>query len=794
MIQPVGVSRAAWLLIRLRFRRLLNQIGSLSRYRMGSPDRKAAGRTSPIFLLLGALVGAVMFAGLTSMAYEAVGNIQDALGSVQVRADDRGAGKRDAPSKRMDSRPSLRPIPPAARSVLAPGTLQGVTFAATLLLVAAFMMTVAGRDLARPEWDLEWLATLPVPLSTLVVSRVVERAVTNSAGFLALGPFLSVVAWTCGYRWSAPLLGIGLACAMMFLLAAAQAIIDTGLRLSVSPPKLRNLQAAFSIVGILPMFLAMSMGMPSGTFVIGWAVSMPALIDWLPAGLAVRALAAADAGSAALWSAGLVSEILILIAAGLALLRWQIRNGVVAAGIREAVPRRSPTTSPPEAAGLSVHAPARLSAVQRRELRLLGRDRNFMVQTLVFPAVIVGTQAFFVGSGLFAGAVENPATLAVLAFSLVAYALMFSAFQTLNAEGQALWILYCVPHSIESILWQKARLWAAVTAIYPLAMFAIAVAVTGKVSPQFIGAAITVLLGVPIFAVVATALGVFGCNPLAQEVQRRVRITYLYLYMLIASLYSYAIFADSIWQRVALMILTALVAIALWQKARDQFDYLLDPSTSPPSRVSVSDGLIAALLFFVLQALAGMLQMAWNGVDILTGQMLWIAFCLAGGATYGLMRLVYWRARTAGVPRMLNEGVSRALLQALIGGVAAALVGVAYVHVVRSMDLFPVLRQASEVADPTLPLWLAALAIIAAPLFEEFIFRGLIFGGLRRMYGFGAAALASAAIFAIVHPPASVIPVFVMGLCAAFVYERTRMLAAPIVLHAVYNAMIFAFR
>jgi hypothetical protein len=33
---------------------------------------------------------------------------------------------------------------------------------------------------------------------------------------------------------------------------------------------------------------------------------------------------------------------------------------------------------------------------------------------------------------------------------------LFSAFQTLNTEGQALWILLAVPHSLEAVLWQKA--------------------------------------------------------------------------------------------------------------------------------------------------------------------------------------------------------------------------------------------------------------------------------------------------------------------------------------------------
>ena len=90
--------------------------------------------------------------------------------------------------------------------------------------------------------------------------------------------------------------------------------------------------------------------------------------------------------------------------------------------------------------------------------------------------------------------------------------------------------------------------------------------------------------------------------------------------------------------------------------------------------------------------------------------------------------------------------------------------------------------------------WIAILAVVAAPIFEEFIFRGLIYGGLRRTLGPTLSLLASAAIFALVHPPFSVIPVFVLGIVTAFVYERTRMLIGPIAVHALYNAGVFGFQ
>jgi ABC-2 type transport system permease protein len=56
------------------------------------------------------------------------------------------------------------------------------------------------------------------------------------------------------------------------------------------------------------------------------------------------------------------------------------------------------------------------------------------------------------------------------------------------------------------------------------------------------------------------------------------------------------------------------------------------------------------------------------------------------------------------------------------------------------------------------------------------------------------AILASAAVFAIVHPPASMIPVFALGVCAAFAYERSRMLLAPMLAHALYNGAVIAYQ
>jgi ABC-2 type transport system permease protein len=782
----VSVWRAAFLLTRLRLRRQLNQFGaSFARLRARQADKKAATRTSPARALLTALVTLAMLGSFANLARQSMINMENVLGSQTVRST-------GSPGPRDRGVSVRQPIPPLPGTALAPGVMRGATLAVSLLALAALLIALAAREIARPEWDLEWLATLPLPMSTLLASRLTERVLTNSAGFLALAPFLSVLAWFCGYRWAAPVLGTAFSGALLVLVATVQTAADTGLRLSLPPHRLRNFHATVSIIALPVLFLAISMAFPADTFIFSVAAALPQWTRWLPSGLAVQALAATDVGRALAFTAFMLVEIVAVVVAGLWLLARQLRNGVVAVGVREAAGRVANGRR-------TIHAPWRVSAlispVQRRELLLLARDRTFMVQTLVLPLSIVGMQVLLnVHTNIFVGAVDTPSTLAALAFGLAAYTLMFSAFQTLNAEGQALWILYCVPHSLERVLRQKASLWSAVAIIYPLAVFLIAVMVAGGVSWAFLASAAVVLVGVPIFATIAVALGVFGCDPLAQDVRRRVRPTYLYLYMMLVSLYAYAILSGTIWHRAALLILSVLLAIALWQKARDQLAYLLDPSASPPAHVSLSDGLIAALLFFVLQALLALLEMELGAPHMLTTNMVWIAFCGAGAVTYVGMRLVYWRAHTVGVPRVWASGVPRALVCGLACGIAAALAGLLYIEIALALNLFSGLRRASLLSTRDATLWLATIAIVAAPIFEEFIFRGLIFGGLRRSFGFMPAALASAAIFAIVHPPPSVVPVFLMGLAAAFAYERTGMLAAPMTVHAIYNAAVLGFQ
>ncbi|MBN1459347.1 MAG: CPBP family intramembrane metalloprotease [Armatimonadetes bacterium] len=168
------------------------------------------------------------------------------------------------------------------------------------------------------------------------------------------------------------------------------------------------------------------------------------------------------------------------------------------------------------------------------------------------------------------------------------------------------------------------------------------------------------------------------------------------------------------------------------------------------------------------------------------GALAWVCFVTLFRARFG------WRR--AGLLRTLGTGLA---------ATGAALVP--------AMGVYALLQDRlgmSPTDDPVIliiaaPQDLATRVIIVAavgllvPALEEVLFRGLLFGALRRYLKFWPAAAASALLFAIVHMNLpGLAAYFILGLTFAAVFERTRSLFAAWTAHAAFNlvnlAMVFA--
>jgi membrane protease YdiL (CAAX protease family) len=75
-----------------------------------------------------------------------------------------------------------------------------------------------------------------------------------------------------------------------------------------------------------------------------------------------------------------------------------------------------------------------------------------------------------------------------------------------------------------------------------------------------------------------------------------------------------------------------------------------------------------------------------------------------------------------------------------------------------------------------------------APVAEETLFRGFIYGVLKRYTDAPFAALLSGLFFAIIHMhTGSLLPLWVLALFFCIAYEVTGCLLAPMLLHSIFN-------
>jgi membrane protease YdiL (CAAX protease family) len=144
----------------------------------------------------------------------------------------------------------------------------------------------------------------------------------------------------------------------------------------------------------------------------------------------------------------------------------------------------------------------------------------------------------------------------------------------------------------------------------------------------------------------------------------------------------------------------------------------------------------------------------------------------------------------------LREAGWRQNLRAACWGLVAALPAIYFIHTV-SFHLMganaqpqPLLRFLAENSNLQDRLLLILTAVVIAPISEELIFRGYIFGVLRRYAGRWWAIVISASVFAAIHAHTpSLAGLFVLAVALTLVYEGAGSLWAPILMHALFNGI-----
>ncbi|MGB3652305.1 MAG: CPBP family glutamic-type intramembrane protease [Rivularia sp. (in: cyanobacteria)] len=130
-----------------------------------------------------------------------------------------------------------------------------------------------------------------------------------------------------------------------------------------------------------------------------------------------------------------------------------------------------------------------------------------------------------------------------------------------------------------------------------------------------------------------------------------------------------------------------------------------------------------------------------------------------------------------------------------IGGYCAAIPIVILVSIVNQQlwqgqgGSNPLLQIVLESRDNLALLIFFSTAAIAAPLFEEFLFRGFLLPSLTRYLPVWGSILISSLLFAVAHLSFSeILPLTALGIVLGVVYSRSQNLLAPMLLHSLWNS------
>ena len=669
------------------------------------------------------------------------------------------------------------------------GRALGLILTALILMLLCRSFAAANIDLTDPSWSLEWFFTFPVRASAIFAARLLQVTFLNAFAWMTIFPLMGVILYVAGWGlWAIPLATVT-TLSVSAAVAGVQVVGETWLRRRLSRARLSNIVGLCTILQMLLLVTIMALvATPAAMeWLIALAGALPAGVEWLPTALPIGLCHPGPEGLVAI--AAMLGVLIVIPPASALVAQRMVRGGLNDQAASFLGRRRHQTA----------HAPAGqlMRGFLGKEMLLLARDRTFLAQAIILPVILCIFQVLL-NPALAQAASKDLQHAAAVAFLTGAYVVLMSGSRLLIGELKGMWLLYTLPHRLEKLLFRKISLWSALGALFATVVWAMLAGRQEHIHAQDVFRAALAIGGVAIYGFISAGLSALGTDAAADR--PRVGATIIYLNMLVGGTYAMAIYAATIWQSMVMVVLFVLVAWAIWQKVRERLPYLLDPTQLPPPALAISDAMVTVLAFVSAQGV-GWLALRDSGWPM--GAIITISTIAAGAVVVpaSLMILSY-----RNIPHLMTTLGLRRPRQAThltpwpaavaYGAGLGALAAIAAAAYVWGISHATWARQAMK--ESSLPeitrhggyFWTVMLAVLAAPVIEEYLFRGLLFQAMRRNLSPAAAAAASAAVFAAIHPPIAFPAVFLLGLVAAWAFRRTGLLASAIAAHMAYNGLL----
>jgi membrane protease YdiL (CAAX protease family) len=213
--------------------------------------------------------------------------------------------------------------------------------------------------------------------------------------------------------------------------------------------------------------------------------------------------------------------------------------------------------------------------------------------------------------------------------------------------------------------------------------------------------------------------------------------------------------------------------------------------TASKGFIGIGVGIVAVIVASGIVAI----PFALAGADLDSG-----GFIIVGTIVQDLMMIAaaYFVTADLGRPTARTFGL-RPFKSSAFGWIFAALVAYLVLTSIYTVLVDPPSEQLPnglEDADQNVLLAIATgmLLIVVAPFAEEIFFRGFLYQAFRNSFGVLPGALLSALIFGAIHLEFfKLVQLAILGVILALLFEKTRSLWSPIILHAVNNTLAYIY-
>lgn len=416
------------------------------------------------------------------------------------------------------------------------------------------------------------------------------------------------------------------------------------------------------------------------------------------------------------------------------------------------------------------------------------REAGFWLRTLVLSLPLLAS-LLIAGGVLWRGWHLDRKSTEVLGLAIALFAVQSGAGIALQLAGQsalrdarARALLAPLPLTPADTLEGRALRLTWIVLPAACALFPLLVVAPSGTLPLTLTRAIAVFTGMLLVARAAPPLAFLTNGLGASQPGSGLGLSAAPTLLLLLPLFS-AVLAAEPWPAALSLILLALLGAAARRAGLRCLRWLDDAADDVERDTPVWRALLALGAFFGVQALVAQITsfaLPGAGPGVVAGLAYVasaVALLLMTLSNRGALGLRWWPAR----PLWLGVGA--------LAGVASGGAGWLYLRGIRAMGWEP---PAGASLGVTEVIALAAAAVLVAPAAEEAFFRGWLqpaVGAELPARRFRLAPLLTAAVFALVHPALSFVPVLVLGVVAGELALAAGALLPGIVAHTVHNAI-----